>query len=127
MSDGSIDLSADARAKAWSTPLEDFHPADPVLFQTDSMWPYFERLRKEDPVHLSKGNEETGPYWSVTKYEDIMAVDTDHKRFSSSWEYGGITSGRRLRTSRCRCSSRWTSRAIPNSARRSSRPSRRTC
>jgi len=88
MSDGSIDLSADARAKAWSTPLEDFHVADPVLFQTDSMWPYFERLRKEDPVHLSKGNEETGPYWSITRYNDIMAVDTNHQVFSSE---GGIT------------------------------------
>jgi cytochrome P450 len=24
-----------------------------------------------------------GPYWSITKYNDIMAVDTDHQRFSS--------------------------------------------
>ena len=28
-------------------------------------------------------DEPIGPYWSVTRYEDIMAVDTDHKRFSS--------------------------------------------
>ena len=29
----------------------------------------------------------------MTRYEDIMAVDIDHQRFSSSWEYGGITLG----------------------------------
>jgi cytochrome P450 len=91
MSDGSIDLSADARAKAWSIPLEDYHVADPALFKADAMWPYFERLRKEDPVHFSKGDEDTGPYWSVTRYNDIMAVDTNHAVFSSDAHLGGIT------------------------------------
>ncbi|HQR88020.1 MAG: cytochrome [Caulobacter sp. 12-67-6] len=92
MSDGSIDLSKAAlSAAAWSTPLEDFHVADPALFQADAMWPYFERLRKEDPVHWSRGNEEVGPYWSVTRYNDIMAVDTNHQVFSSDAHLGGIT------------------------------------
>lgn len=91
MSDGSVDLSADARARAWSIPLEDYHVADPALFQADAMWPYFERLRKEDPVHWSKGDEEVGPYWSVTRYNDIMTVDTSHHVFSSDAHLGGIT------------------------------------
>lgn len=91
MSDGSIDLKADARARAYSIPLEDYHVADPALFQADEMWPYFERLRKEAPVHYSKGDEEVGPYWSVTRYNDIMTVDTTHQVFSSDAHLGGIT------------------------------------
>ncbi|WP_454758191.1 cytochrome P450 [Caulobacter segnis] len=91
MSDGSVDLKADARAKAYSIPLEDYHIADPALFQADAMWPYFERMRNEDPVHWSKGDEEIGPYWSITRYNDIMTVDTTHQVFSSDAHLGGIT------------------------------------
>jgi cytochrome P450 len=40
--------------------------------------PYFARLRKEDPVHLCETNHIVGRYWSVTKYQDIMAVNTNH-------------------------------------------------
>jgi len=65
-------------------PIEQIDPADPELFRTDTMWPYFERLRKEDPVHWSVSPEaDIGGYWSVTKYNDIMAVDTNHVDFSS--------------------------------------------
>jgi cytochrome P450 len=91
MSDGSVDLKDAARAKAYSIPLEDYHVADPALFQADAMWPYFERLRKEEPVHWSKGDEEIGPYWSITRYNDIMTVDTTHQIFSSDAHLGGIT------------------------------------
>ena len=83
MSDGAIDLKSEARAKAYSIPLEQIHVADPELFRTDSFWPYFERLRKEDPVHYCAEGHDDGPYWSVTKYNDIMAVDTNHEAFSS--------------------------------------------
>jgi hypothetical protein len=51
MSDGSIDFSAEAAARAWSMPIEDINVADPELFRSNTFWPYFERLRKEDPVH----------------------------------------------------------------------------
>ena len=54
------------------------------------MWPIFERLRAEDPVHYT-AEHEFGPYWSITKYNDIMAIDTDHQRFSSDFLKGGIT------------------------------------
>jgi cytochrome P450 len=76
------DLKHDARERAWSMPLEEINVADPELFRTDTMWPYFERLRKEDPVHYC-AEHEFGPYWSVTKYNDIMAVDTNHADYSS--------------------------------------------
>ena len=84
MSDGAVDLKAEARARAYSMPLEDINVADPELFRTDTQWPYFERLRKEDPVHLHPAeHHENGAFWSVTRYNDIMAVDTNHGDFSS--------------------------------------------
>ncbi|MFZ5720712.1 MAG: cytochrome P450 [Pseudomonadota bacterium] len=84
MDDAAIDLQRAARDAAYSMPLEEIDPANPELFRTDTMWPYFERLRKEDPVHWSVSEfEDVGGYWSVTKYNDIMAVDTNHEVFSS--------------------------------------------
>ena len=78
---------------AYSVPLDQIHPAEPALFKNNVMWSYFERLRKEDPVHYCKRpfdmgmgeflDEEIGLYWSITKYNDIMDVDTNHKVFSS--------------------------------------------
>src|ERR1041384_4919291 len=66
-----------AREEAYSTPLKDYHPGAPRLFQNDTLWPWFERLRKEEPVHYCT-NAPIEPYWSVTKYNDIMHVDTNH-------------------------------------------------
>lgn len=76
------DLKKAARERAYAMPLAEINVADPELFRTDTMWPYFERLRKEDPVHYC-AEHEFGPYWSVTRYNDIMAVDTNHEAFSS--------------------------------------------
>ena len=75
------------RDEAYATPLDKLNPAQPALFQADAMWPVFERLRAEDPVHFTEESD-YGPYWSITKYNDIMAVDTNHQIFSSE---GGIT------------------------------------
>jgi len=91
MADGNGVMSKDqARAQAYALPLEKLNPAQPELFQADAMWPIFERLRAEDPVHYTEEHE-FGPYWSITKYNDIMAIDTDHARFSSDFMKGGIT------------------------------------
>ncbi|MBT7371937.1 MAG: cytochrome P450, partial [Gammaproteobacteria bacterium] len=74
----------------WEIPLDgSFNVAQPQLFQQDAQWGYFERLRSEAPIHLCEESE-FGPYWSVTKYKDIMSVDTNHQVFSSE---GGITIG----------------------------------
>src|SRR5258706_14229611 len=78
-----------ARARAYSTPLDQFHVADAELFRTDSHWPWFERLRREDPVHYC-AQSEYGPYWSVTKHRDIIAIDGNHRVFSPDSELGGI-------------------------------------
>ena len=72
--------------------LEDIDLVDGEIWRQGKFWDRFERLRNEDPLHWVEDSF-VGPYWSVTRYDDIMAVDTDHKRFSSSWEYGGITLG----------------------------------
>jgi cytochrome P450 len=81
-----------AREAAYAIPLDRLNVAQQSLFQSDTMWPYFERLRKEDPVHYC-AESEFGPYWSITKYDDIMAVDTNHAVFSSEYTHGGITIG----------------------------------
>jgi cytochrome P450 len=79
-----------AREEAYSTPLKEFHPGAPRLFQDDTLWPWFERLRKEEPVHYCT-NAPIDPYWSVTRYNDIMHVDTNHGVYSSSSSLGGIS------------------------------------
>jgi cytochrome P450 len=78
-----------ARERAFSIPLEQFDPGDPELFRSDTFWPYFDRLRKEDPIHYCKDGV-FGPYWSVTKYNDIMDIETNHSVFSSAASLGGI-------------------------------------
>ena len=73
----------------YSIPLEDIDLSNPHIFQQDAHWGYFERLRAEDPVHYC-ANSDFGPFWSVTKFADIMHVDTSHDIFSSE---PGITLG----------------------------------
>jgi cytochrome P450 len=82
--------SHEARERAYATPLAELDVGNPQLFRDYTFWPYFERLRKEDPVHYCRESM-FGPYWSVTKYKDIMDVETNHKVFSSSAMLGGIT------------------------------------
>ncbi len=72
-----------ARDEAWATPLADLNPSSVERFKNDTIWPVFERLRREDPVHFT-AESEFGPYWSITRWEDIMAVDTNHEAFSSA-------------------------------------------
>ncbi len=56
------------------------------------MWPYFERMRNEAPVHYC-AKSQFGPYWSLTKFDDIMYCDTHHQIFSSDSKIGGISLG----------------------------------
>ncbi len=87
MDDAGLDIRRAARERAYSIPIEEIEVADDELFRTDTFWPYFERLRKEDPVHHSV-HPEHGPYWSIVKYNDIVAIDSNHQEFSSE---GSIT------------------------------------
>jgi cytochrome P450 len=62
--------------------LDDIDVSDPKLYQDDTYYPYFARLRREAPVHYCRQSL-YGPYWSVTKYKDIMQVEINHQVYSS--------------------------------------------
>ncbi len=75
-------LNASSIADPYSIPLDDIDVSMPEIYEADMQWQYFERLRNEAPVHYCESSA-FGPYWSVTRYDDIMAVDKDHETFSS--------------------------------------------
>ena len=85
-------FQAAAREKIWSMPLDELHPADPQYFVDNTELHIFDRLRAQDPVHRGTSPvPEVGSYWSVTRYQDIMFVDTHPELFSSDVTHGGIT------------------------------------
>ncbi len=85
--------TSEAEDYAYSTPLENLDVSNPNLWDNQDYWPIFERMRNEAPLHFCKTPWESpfrlensrgvGSYWSVTRYDDIMAIDTNHKAFSS--------------------------------------------
>jgi cytochrome P450 len=82
-------VNADPAKDAYAIPLEAIDVSDPQLYQDDTWYPYFARLRREDPVHYCPDSR-YGPYWAVTKYKDIMHVEVNHGVYSSASELGGI-------------------------------------
>jgi cytochrome P450 len=80
----------DPVADAYTTPLDAIDVSDPKLYQNDIWHPYFERLRREAPVHYTHDGM-YGSFWSVTKFKDIMQVETSHQVYSSEAKLGGIT------------------------------------
>ncbi len=90
MNDMPVDLMAQADELASTTPLERIDVSQASIFQDDTWRPWFARLRAEAPIHYCPESR-FGAFWSVTKYKDIMAVDSNHKVFSSDSQLGGIT------------------------------------
>jgi cytochrome P450 len=76
-------------AQALQRKLASIDVSDPRLYQDDTWRPLFAQLRGDDPVHYCEASP-FGPYWSVTRYDDIFAVELDHENYSSSSELGGI-------------------------------------
>ena len=76
---------------AHATALEDFDVSSAKLMQADQHWDYFARLRDEAPVHYCKDSM-FGPYWSITRFADIMEIEKNWQDFSSDL---GITLGDR--------------------------------
>ncbi len=62
--------------------LTDIDVSNPFLFGQGQWGSYFKRLRDEAPVHY-QANSAFGPYWSITRYDDIVTVDKDFERFSA--------------------------------------------
>jgi cytochrome P450 len=85
-----LDPKAEAqRARVAAMPLAQINPADAQEFVDDTVGYLFDRLRREDPVHRSHSPiAGFDTYWSVTRYQDIMHVDSHHEIYSSA---NGIT------------------------------------
>ncbi|PPE74433.1 cytochrome [Solimonas fluminis] len=62
--------------------LTDIDMSNPFMWRQGQWRPYFKRLRDEAPVHF-RADSAFGPYWSVTRYEDILTVDKDFETFSA--------------------------------------------
>jgi len=62
--------------------IADIDVSNPFLFRQNRWQSYFKRLRDECPVHYQK-NSPFGPFWSITRYQDIMFVDKHHDLFSA--------------------------------------------
>ena len=69
-------------ADPYTMDLRDIDVSRPELMQYGVHWDYFARLREEAPVHYCE-NGMFGPFWSLTKFNDIMAMDKNHHDFSS--------------------------------------------
>ena len=82
-------VQLDPSDDAWSMPLDKIDVSQPRLYQDDIWEDHFARLRRDDPVHYAKDGM-YGSFWSVTKYKDIMQVDTNHHVYSSDATMGGI-------------------------------------
>ena len=72
---------------AYEVPLDELDVSNWHLMENDAIWPYFERLRQEDPIHYT-AESRYGPFWSITRFDDIKAVDQNHKVFSSEGSIG---------------------------------------
>lgn len=66
----------------YDIPLDEIDVSNPELHYNELVGAYFKRLREEDPVHYC-AKSPYGPYWSVTKFQDIMEVDRQNRIFSS--------------------------------------------
>ena len=75
-------LDAPTELDVGNLALDDIDVSDPQLYQDDTWYPYFARLRRDDPVHYCRQSQ-YGPYWSATKYRDIIQVEINHQVYSS--------------------------------------------
>lgn len=66
----------------WTLPLDTFDVSKAAIFQQNAHGEYFRRLRKEAPVHYCPESQ-FGGFWSITRFNDIVAIDSNHRQFSS--------------------------------------------
>lgn len=67
----------------WTLSLDTLDPSRAELFEHNAHGTYFQRLRKEAPVHYTPESP-FGAFWSIAKYHDIVAVEKNHQVFSST-------------------------------------------
>ena len=81
-------MTAGSTVDPYAIPLAQIDVSNPRLYQDDVIGAYFARLREEAPVHYCAASN-NGPFWSITRYQDIMAVNADDQRVSCNYELGG--------------------------------------
>ncbi len=57
-------------------------------FESNSAWGQFDTLRHEAPVHWNPEPAPNSGFWSVTRHDDVIAVDRDAETFSSTEHVG---------------------------------------
>lgn len=63
-------------------PITEIDVSNPFLYRQGKWTSYFKRLREEAPVHYL-ADSPFGPFWSITRYQDIQAVDSNPAVFSA--------------------------------------------
>lgn len=53
------------------------------LFHGDRHLPVFAALRAGEPLYLQRAHPRLGSFWNVTRYEDILKIDTDDISFTA--------------------------------------------
>ena len=56
----------------YAIPLDQFDLSNGHIFQQNRHWGFFERLRREDPVHLTKDSP-FGPFWNIASSHLLFA------------------------------------------------------
>jgi cytochrome P450 len=64
-------------------PVSQIDLSDPAPFEQNRVHELFAILRREAPVHRNPENESIAPFWSITKYEDVMSISRQPELFSS--------------------------------------------
>lgn len=77
----------DLRKKFEVMPIDTFNPSDPLIYFHQLHDSMFARLRRERPVHYC-AHSDFGPFWSITRYRDIVEIESNPEVFSST---GGFT------------------------------------
>ncbi|WP_408895221.1 cytochrome P450 [Paenibacillus taichungensis] len=62
--------------------INQYNLADPVLHSTENVHLIWQAMRQKAPVHWTQVEEKLG-FWSVTKYQDVKTVLSNHRLFTS--------------------------------------------
>ncbi len=70
-------------AQVSSLRIEENDLANLDVFVRGGQHEIWRRMRAEEPIHWNPGNDRFIPFWSVTKYADLIAVSRDTTTYSS--------------------------------------------
>jgi cytochrome P450 len=71
-------------------PIELIDPARVDRFAQNTAHAVMERLRREEAVHLTESSD-FGRYWSISRYKDIVEIESLPLLYSSEMERGGVS------------------------------------